>query len=149
MKSERQEKIIEIISAQDIETQEELTARLAEAGFSATQATVSRDIREMKLTKVATADGRQKYSVITAQNVDVLNKYQKVLATGIISMDTAENIIVVKTVSGMAMAVGAALDSMEIPGLMGCIAGDDTIFCVAKTRQLAPEIIANIKKVAY
>lgn len=149
MKSKRQEKIIEIIGSRDIETQEELTAQLAKAGFSATQATVSRDIREMKLTKVATADGRQKYSVMTGHSVDVLSKYQKVLATGIVSMDTAENIIVIKTVSGMAMAVAAALDNMEIPGLMGCIAGDDTIFCAAKNSKMAPEIIANIRKVAY
>lgn len=149
MKSERQEKIIEIIGSEDVETQEELTARLAEAGFSATQATVSRDIREMKLTKVATADGRQKYSVMTGQSADVLSKYQKVLATGIVSMDTAENIIVVKTVSGMAMAVAAALDNMEIPGLMGCIAGDDTIFCAVKNSRMAPEIISNIRKEVY
>lgn len=149
MKSKRQEKIIEIIGAQDVETQEELTAQLAKAGFSATQATVSRDIREMKLTKVATADGRQKYSVMAGTSVDVLSKYQKVLATGIVSMDTAENIIVVKTVSGMAMAVAAALDNMEIPGLMGCIAGDDTIFCAAKNSPMAPEIVASIRKAAY
>lgn len=148
MKSKRQEKIIEIIGSRDIETQEELTAQLAKEGFPATQATVSRDIREMKLTKVATAEGRQKYSVMTGQSMEVLSKYQKVLATGIVSMDTAENIIVIKTVSGMAMAVAAALDNLEIPGLMGCIAGDDTIFCAAKNSRMAPEIIVNIRKAA-
>ncbi len=146
MKSKRQEKIIEIINTQDIETQEELTAKLTEAGFAVTQATVSRDIREMKLMKVAAADGRQKYTVMTSQDTDVLNKYQNVLSAGIVSMDTAQNIIVIKTVSGMAMAVGAALDSIKIPGLMGCIAGDDTIFCVAKTEQAAADVISNIKK---
>ncbi len=149
MKSRRQEKIIELIQEFDIETQEDLTARLLEAGFSATQATVSRDMRELKLTKVATEGGRQKYSAMVGRPVDVIGKYKKVLAAGIISLETAENIIVIKTVSGMAMAVAAALDSIEIAGLMGCIAGDDTIFCVAKTKQLAPEIITNIKKVTY
>ncbi len=149
MKSRRQEKIVELINEYDIETQEELTARLVEAGFSATQATVSRDMRELKLTKVATEGGRQKYAAMTGQPVDVIGKYKKVLAAGIISMDTAENMIVIKTVSGMAMAVAAALDNLELAGFMGCIAGDDTIFCVAKTKQMAPEIITNIKKVAY
>ncbi len=149
MKKTRQRKILEIIRKNDVETQEELAKLLQAEGITVTQATVSRDIREMKLTKVATADGRQKYSVMTGKSVDVLSKYQKVLATGIVSMDTAENIIVVKTVSGMAMAVAAALDNMEIPGLMGCIAGDDTIFCAAKNSRMAPEIIENIRKAVY
>ncbi len=149
MKSKRQEKIIEIINSMDIETQEELTGQLIKAGFSVTQATVSRDIRELKLTKTAASDGRQRYCAASGQAADVLGKYQKVLSAGIVSMDTAENLIVIKTVSGMAMAVAAALDSMEIPGLMGCIAGDDTIFGVAKTGRLAQEMLARIRKVAY
>ena len=149
MKSKRQEKIIEIIHTMDIETQEELTGELAKAGFQATQATVSRDIRELKLTKAASADGKQRYCLVSGQDMDMNNKYRKVLAAGILSMEAAENLIVIKTVSGMAMAVGAALDNMELPGLMGCIAGDDTIFCAVKNSRLAPEIIARIREVTY
>lgn len=149
MKSKRQKKIIEIINSKDIETQEELTGELLKAGFTATQATVSRDIREMNLTKVSNGDGRQKYTVMAGQAADVMGKYRKVLSAGIISMEAAENLIVIKTVSGMAMAVGAALDSMELPGLMGCIAGDDTIFCAVRSSRLAPELIARIKKETY
>ncbi len=148
MKTKRQEMIKEIISTYDVETQDELTTRLAAAGFSATQATVSRDIREMKLTKVATADGRQKYSVMNSKSADDMSKYQKVLTTGIVSMDTAENLIVIKTVSGMAMAVATAVDQLEISGLMGCIAGDDTIFCAIKDRHMASDVVAAIRRAA-
>ena len=102
----------------------------------------------MKLTKVATADGRQKYSVMNSKSTDDMSKYQKVLTTGIVSMDTAENLIVIKTVSGMAMAVATAVDQLEISGLMGCIAGDDTIFCAIKDRHMASDVVAAIRRAA-
>lgn len=149
MKSKRQSKIIEIIEKFDIETQEELTNKLIDAGFATTQATISRDIRELKLTKVAGNNGKQKYTVSTSVTIDVSGKYKKVLSAGIISMEAAENMIVIKTVSGVAMAVGAALDSLNINGLMGCIAGDDTIFAVTRTKEMTKDVIANIKKVAW
>lgn len=148
MKAARQAKIIELIEKYDIETQEELSERLQMAGFSTTQATISRDIRELKLTKVA-ANGKQKYTVMQGHDMDTLGKYKKVLSAGILSMEAAENLIVIKTVSGLAMAVAAALDSLSIQGLMGCIAGDDTIFCAVRTKEMSKEVIANIKKVAY
>ena len=114
MKGKRQEKILEIIRTNDIETQEELTKKLSEAGFSSTQGTVSRDIRELKLTKVTGANGRQKYAPIQAEDIHVSSKYKRVLSEGILHMDNAENILVLKTVPGMAMACAAAIDSISL-----------------------------------
>ena len=130
MKTKRQRKIIELITNYDIETQEELAAKLVENGFNVTQATISRDIRELNLTKIATKGGKQKYAVQSSSDIVSNSKYMRVLNDGIITMDTAGNILVVKTVSGMAMAVAAALDAMQIKEILGCIAGDDTIMCV-------------------
>lgn len=148
MKEKRQNKIKEIIEEKDIETQDELLSELTKAGFSTTQATISRDIREMKLTKVADGERKQKYTMIQNADTDVVKKYHQVLSAGILNMDYADNVIVIRTVSGMAMAVAAALDSMNIQGFMGCIAGDDTIFCIARNKGFCREIIADIKKVA-
>ena len=148
MKEKRQNKIKEIIETKDIETQDELLAELTKAGFSTTQATISRDIREMKLTKIADGKGKQKYTMIQNKDTDVLKKYHQVLSAGILNIDYADNVIVIRTVSGMAMAVAAALDNMNIQGFMGCIAGDDTIFCVARSKEFCREIIADIKRVA-
>ncbi len=132
MKSRRQEKILEIIKEQDVETQEELTRLLARAGFSSTQGTVSRDIRELKLTKVTGENGRQKYMERKVEDIHVSSKYRRVLSEGILGMESAENILVIKTVPGMAMACGAAIDSISLRYVAGCIAGDDTIFCAVK-----------------
>ena len=132
MKTKRQRKIIELISDYDIETQEELANLLIENGFAVTQATVSRDIRELNLTKTAMEDGKQKYSVPGNTTKVLNNKYMRVLNDGILSIETAGNILVIKTVSGMAMAVGAAVDAINIKEIVGCIAGDDTIMCVVK-----------------
>lgn len=148
MKEKRQNKIREIIENNDIETQDELLARLEAAGFKTTQATISRDIREMKLTKIAGDYGKQKYTVLQSADTDVLVKYHQVLNAGILNIDYAENLIVIHTVSGMAMAVAAALDNMKIPGVMGCIAGDDTIFCAVRGSQYCKSVILQIKKVA-
>lgn len=149
MKSARQAKIIELISQYDIMTQEELSELLAKAGFPNTQATISRDIRELKLTKITTKSGRPKYALQQPQDVDIWKKYRQVLAAGILTMEASENLIVIKTVSGVAMAVAAALDHLDINDLMGCIAGDDTIIAVARSKEVAPKVIANIEKTAY
>ena len=130
MKGKRQEKILEIIRTNDIETQEELTKKLSEAGFSSTQGTISRDIRELKLTKVTGANGKQKYAPIQTE--------------GILHMDNAENILVIKTVPGMAMACAAAIDSISLHGVLGCIAGDDTIMCVVKETPMVEEVMKEI-----
>ena len=133
MKKIRHRKMIELIEKHDIETQEELAGYLKEAGFSVTQATVSRDIRELKLSKVPSGNGKQKYVVLKQEDSHLGDKYIRVLKDGFVSMDMAQNILVVKTVSGMAMAVAAAVDAMKFPEIVGCIAGDDTIMVAVRT----------------
>lgn len=148
MKSKRQEKIIEIIETQDIETQDELAEKLQQAGFQTTQATISRDIREMKLTKISAPGGKQKYIALKNKDYHTIEKYKRVLADGVLSIESAQNLIVIKTVVGMAMAVAAAIDNLHISGIMGCIAGDDAIFCVTKDEDTAKDVIKSIKKLA-
>lgn len=133
MKKVRHGKIAEIIETHDVETQEELAGHLKEAGFQVTQATVSRDIREMKLSKVPTGEGRQKYVVLKQDDSHLGDKYIRVLQDGFLSMDMAQNILVIRTVSGMAMAVAAAVDAMKFKEVLGCIAGDDTIMIAVRT----------------
>ncbi len=145
MKTKRQRKIIELITNYDIETQEELAAKLVENGFNVTQATISRDIRELNLTKIATKGGKQKYAVQSSSDIVSNSKYMRVLNDGIITMDTAGNILVVKTVSGMAMAVAAALDAMQIKEILGCIAGEDTIMCVVKHAEETDRVKEHIE----
>lgn len=132
MKSDRHNKILEIISEKNIDTQEELVNALNDAGYNVTQATVSRDIRELKLTKIS-ENGVQKYVVHQVREKDLDEKYNRVLKDGYVSMDMAQNILVIKTVSGMAMAVAAALDAMNWDEVVGTIAGDDTIMCAIRT----------------
>ena len=143
MKVKRQSKILELIRNNDIETQEELQAFLEKDGFAVTQATVSRDIREMKLTKISTNDGRQKYVALNENTEGLSEKYVRVLKDGFISMDMAQNILVIKTVSGMAGAVCASIDAMHIHEIVGSIAGDDTIMCAIRTTE---DTIAIMKK---
>lgn len=147
MKINRHAKILDIISRYDIETQEELADRLNQEGFRVTQATVSRDIREMKLTKVANDRGRQVYKVLQSGETGMNEKYLRVLQDGYVSMDMAQNILVVKTVAGMAMAVAAALDAMKWPEIAGCIAGDDTIMCAVRSVDETLIVMDKIKKI--
>ena len=132
LKTERQKLILRIISEQNIETQEELTKVLKDNGVETTQATISRDIRQLRLRKKPGEFGRQKYFAPEPVKVAAGGKNQEsliqILTSGIVNVSAAESIIVVKTYSGMAMAVGAAIDNMNIDGVAGCIAGDDTIF---------------------
>ncbi len=147
MKIERQTKILELIVKNEIGTQEELTAKLEEAGFNATQATVSRDIREMKLTKVADANGKLRYVAFKSTEDDMNEKYIRIFLDGCMSMDNAGNILVIKTVSGMAMAVAAALDHMDFPEIVGSIAGDDAIMCAVRTIDDTVLLMGKLKKI--
>ena len=147
MKVNRHVKIVELVSKYDIETQEELADRLREEGFQITQATVSRDIRDLKLTKVPTDDGRQKYVVLKATENALRDKYVRIMKDGFVSMDMAMNILVIKTVSGMAMAVGAAIDEMRWTEVVGCIAGDDTIMCAVRTMEDTAVVMEKIRKI--
>ena len=139
MKNERRAKIIELIGQYPIETQEELAERLEKSGFPVTQATISRDIRELKLTKISVDGVHQKYT-------NLAHKYIRVLQDGYLSMDQAENLLVIKTISGMAMAVAAAIDNLEVPGVVGCIAGDDTVMCAIHSVGEVPAVMAKIQR---
>ena len=143
MKTKRQTKMLELIKKHDIETQEELSDYLQKEGYQVTQATVSRDIRELKLTKVAMSNGRQKYAALTEANEDLSEKYTR---DAFVSMDMAQNILVIKTVSGMAMAVAAAIDAMHLHEIVGCIAGDDTIMCAVRSVDDTIAVMSRLRK---
>lgn len=147
MKVSRHAKIIELISQYDIETQEELAEYLNNAGFKVTQATVSRDIRDLKLTKISVSGGRQKYIIHRQEESGMNEKYMRVLKDGYVSMDMAQNILVIKTVSGMAMAVAVAVDAMKWNEVVGCIAGDDTIMCAIRTVEDTAVVMDKIRKI--
>ena len=146
MKNVRHLKILELIAKYDIETQEELVDKLCDAGFNVTQATVSRDIRTLHLYKQSAGNGRQKYCVDTKQDHELDSKFQRVLKDGFLSIDMAQNILVIKTVSGMAMAVAAAVDSMEFSEVVGTIAGDDTIMMAIRTVDDTVRLMDKIRK---
>ena len=143
MKINRHAKILDLISRDDIETQEELAEKLNAEGFPVTQATVSRDIREMKLTKVTNDRGRQVYKVMQGTETGMNEKYLRILRDGFVAMDMAQNILVVKTVAGMA----TALDAMKWPEIAGCIAGDDTIMCAVRSVDETLIVMDKIKKI--
>ena len=149
MKTIRQTKILELIKKNDIETQEELLAFLVKEGFAVTQATVSRDIREMKLTKIATEKGRQKYAVISSNDSEVTERMTRVFREAVVKMDYAQNMIVIKTLSGMGMAVAVAMDNMQNPEILGTIAGDDTVFCVVRNHNQAAVIIEKLYRIIH
>ena len=146
MKLERHSQIIRLISQYDIETQEELAQKLNESGFHVTQATVSRDIRELKLTKIARPGGGSRYAVRHNVDEEMSLKYINVLKASFQSMDLAQNILVIRTVSGMAMAAAAALDEMNFQELVGCIAGDNTIMCAMRSADEALLLMEKIRK---
>lgn len=146
MKKVRHRQIVDIINTYDIETQEELAGYLKEAGYEVTQATVSRDIRELKLSKVPAGNGKQKYAVLKQEDTHLEDKFIRVLNDGFVSMDMAQNILVVKTVAGMAMAVAAAIDALKFKEVVGCIAGDDTIMIAVRTTEDTRILMDKIHK---
>ena len=147
MKLARHRKIIELVNERVIETQEELAEQLKQSGYNVTQATVSRDIRELKLTKITDNSGKQRYGVVQNKSTDMNEKYIRILKDGFMSMDMAMNILVFKTVSGMAMAVAAALDAMQWSEIVGSIAGDDTIMCAVRSVDETLIVMEKIKKI--
>ena len=140
MKSERQNKIIELIRKNNIETQEELAVALNQAGYNVTQATVSRDIRELNLTKTSVDGKHQKYVIYQSADINLADKYVNVMRDGFISMSVAQNLLVIKTVPGMASAVCAALDAMDLEEVVGSIAGDDTIMVATSSKEDATSL---------
>lgn len=144
MKIKRHNEIVELIKIREVGTQEELLELLKEKGYDVTQATISRDIRELNLTKV-NVNGRQKY-VIIQKDDGVGDKYVRVLKEGFVSMTPSGNLIVLKTVVGMAMAVATAIDALEINEIIGCIAGDDTIFIAVSENSHTMDVMNKLKK---
>ena len=147
MKKVRHDKIIELIGKYEIETQEELADHLRCAGYQVTQATVSRDIRELKLSKISIGSGKQKYISFHHDETFLGDKYSRVLKEGFGGMAMAQNLLVVKTVSGMAMAVAAALDAMKMSEIVGTIAGDDTIMMAIKNKEDTETVMRKIEEV--
>lgn len=146
MKSARHEKILELITEHDIETQEELAERLNQAGFRVTQATISRDIRQLRLIKTAGANGQPRYAVMAQPSMDNGERYISVLKTAVQSIVPAQNLLVIKTAAGMANAAAVTLDDMQLPEIVGSIAGDDTIMCALHTPEEAVALMNKIKK---
>lgn len=154
MKTKRQEKILELIEKYDIETQDELVSLLVKSGYLATQATVSRDIKELRLVKVQTVnkDGRHRKSKYAANSVrneidtKFTDKFKSILSEMVIKISFAGHMVVLKTFSGMAQAACAAIDSLEIPDIVGSLAGDDTIFIVMSTENDAADFVKKLSK---
>ena len=146
MKKNRHSEIIDLIENYEIETQEELADRLRQAGFQVTQATVSRDIRALHLSKIPCGNGKQKYVLLKQDESMLSDKYIQVLSDGFVSMDMAQNILVIKTVAGMAMAVAAALDAIKFKEIVGSIAGDDTIMVAVRTTEETKALMQKIEQ---
>jgi len=143
-KIKRHTKIIELIKSRSIETQEELAEELRRNGFEVTQATISRDIRELKLTKIGGEGGRQRYAVLSSVDKQINERLVRVFQDGVLSMDYAGNLLVIHTLEGLAMAVAASLDAMGFSEIIGSIAGDDTLMCVTKSEALAVELLHKL-----
>ena len=144
MKSERQAAIIDLITRYEIETQEDMILKLRAAGFDVTQATVSRDIRELKLAKMLSNNGSYRYVKNTQRHAAPSVKFNSAVVDSITSVDYAENIIVLKTYPGLGMAVASGVDALNLPKILGCIGGDDTIMIVTKDKVAAKEISEKI-----
>ena len=143
----RHTKIIELIKNNEIETQEELSLLLHKSGFPVTQATVSRDIRELKLMKVPADNGKQRYSMLVSEEKEISQRLTRIFREGVISIDFAGNMVVVKTLEGLAMAVGASIDAMGFAEVIGSIAGDDVIICIVKSQDIAESLMNKLNKI--
>ena len=148
MKSKRQAEILRLIGEQDIETQEQMLEGLRSCGIRATQATISRDIKELNLIKQPAGNGAYRYVVSATARQSHHNfagRLRNIFREGVTSFDYAQNIVVVKTMPGLASAAGAALDGMEIEGVVGSLAGDDTVILIMRTTQLAEELCSEME----
>lgn len=146
MKSRRHRKIMEIINNRRVATQEELCDALRSSGFDVTQATVSRDIKELHLVKIPDGDG-YRYALPDAAAVNRdQERLHRILKDAVIHMDYSENIIVIKTFPGGAMSVASVIDSSELEGILGTVAGDDTIFIVVKPKEAVAEVVQRFQQ---
>lgn len=146
IKDKRHRKIIEIITEYNVETQDDLMNRLRETGFEVTQATVSRDIRDLKLVKIST-EGMYKYALSNHDDMHISGKYRNIIKETVTRVDFAGNFVVLKTYSGMAQAAAAAVDGMRWNEIVGSIAGDDTIFVLMRDEEIALEFVTKFRKI--
>ena len=145
MKNDRQSRILEIIEKEDVETQEQLQKRLQEQGVTCTQATISRDIKQLHLVKELAGQGRYRYAVSSQRSrLNVADKLRGIFRESIVSIDNAQNIVVIKTMSGLANAAAAAVDSMNVPYMVGSLAGDDTAFLVMRDTESAKSFCEEV-----
>lgn len=147
MKVTRQSKILELINSKNIETQEELAEELERSGMKITQATISRDIKELKLIKVLSQDGKYKYASIEHEENVISKKLVLIFKQTVINVENVGNMIIIKTVSGSAMAAAEAMDSLKLEGIAGSIAGDNTIFVLVRSNDKANELVQKIKNI--
>ncbi len=142
----RQQTILDLISTHELDTQEELVSMLQDCGYNVTQATVSRDIKQLGLVKVAGKTKKYRYIQVSYKENGLKSKYDNIFRESVLSIQNAQNMIVIKTVSGAANSACAFIDHMMIPELLGSIAGDDTIFCVADSQENAAKIVELLKE---
>lgn len=146
MKVKRHDMISKLIASENVETQEELAVMLREHGFSVTQATVSRDIKELRLIKVLTPEGRYKYATVEKAEADLQERFIRMFSNCVLSVTSSGNMIVIKTITGSASAAAEAVDSMKWPDILGTIAGDNTIFIVVREGKSVADIIKKFQK---
>jgi transcriptional regulator of arginine metabolism len=146
MKSARHNLILEIIESKDIETQEELTSLLSAQGFTVTQATVSRDIKELRLIKVLTGEGRYKYATVEKAESDLQERFIRLFSNCVVSITSSGNLIVLKTMAGSASVAAEAIDSLKWPEIAGSIAGDNTIFVAVREGKNVSDMIKKFQK---
>jgi len=147
-KKERQSRILKLVRENDIDRQEDICRLLNEQGLNVTQATISRDVKELRLKKVPNGNRSQKYArVLRGNDSHLEEKYIRVLKDAFLSMDNAQNILVIRTVAGMAMAVAAAIDALEIKSVVGSIAGDDTIMMAIRSTEEVEDVMNKIGEI--
>lgn len=146
MKTRRHAKILELIKEHDIDTQDELLRHLRESGFDVTQATVSRDIKELRLVKTLSRTGNYKYSTGNESTGDMSSKFYSLFSDSVISVEAAQNIVVIKCITGMAQAVCASMDAVYWQGFVGTLAGEDTIFVVCRSEAIAQDTQGEFRK---
>lgn len=146
MKSERQNRILELVAKYEIETQEDMMARLQSEGYRVTQATVSRDLKELKLTKALTANGTYRYCVSQSRNHTGNVRINNAMADSILHVDYSMNNVVIKTYPGLAQAVASSIDAMNMHSILGCVAGDDTIIIVSRDVESSAQISKKIRE---
>lgn len=146
MKTRRHAKILELIKEHDIDTQDELLRYLRESGFDVTQATVSRDIKELRLIKSLSRNGKYKYSTGSETGNDISSKFFSLFSDSVLSVEAAQNIVVIRTMTGMAQAVCASMDASYTQSFVGTLAGEDTIFVVCRDNDGAVEIQEELQK---